>query len=62
MVKIGGEMMGTWGGIMIRSLLLFVVVGLVLQWVGVQKKSNGFFFILSFLSNGVLPPGSPAGI
>ena len=37
-VKKRSEMMGTWGCMMIWFWLLFVVVGLVPQWVGVQKK------------------------
>ena len=37
-VRMGSEMMGTWGCMIIQFLLLFMVVGLVLQWVGVQKK------------------------
>ena len=37
-VEMGSEMMGTWGCMMIWSLLFFMVVGLVPQWVGVQKK------------------------
>ena len=37
-VGMGSEMMGVWGCMMIQFLLLFMVVGLVPQWVGVQKK------------------------
>ena len=37
-VGMGSEMMGVWGCMMIQFLLLFVGVGLVPQWVGVQKK------------------------
>ena len=37
-VGMGSEMMGMWGCIMIQFLLLFVGVGLVPQWVEVQKR------------------------
>ena len=37
-VRMESKMMGTWGCMMIQFLLLFMVVGLVPQWVGVQKK------------------------
>ena len=37
-VKMGSEMTGAWGCMMIQSQLLFVVVGLVPQCMGVQKK------------------------
>ena len=34
-VKAGSEMMGMWGCVMIQFLLLFLVVGLVPQWMEV---------------------------
>ena len=37
-VGTGSEMTGVWGCMMIWFLLLFVVVGLVPQWMGVQKE------------------------
>ena len=45
-VETGSEMMGMWGCMMIWSLLLFMMMGLVLQWVGVQKKIQ---WLLSYL-------------
>ena len=39
-VKKRSEMKGVWGCMMIWSQLLFVGVGLVPQWVGVQKKTQ----------------------
>ena len=37
-VEMGSEITGTWDCMIIQFLLLFVVVGLVPQWVGMQKK------------------------
>ena len=39
-IRMGSEMMGAWGCIMIQFLLLFVGVGLVPWWMEVQKKTQ----------------------
>ena len=38
MVRMGSEITGIWDCMIIQFLLLFVVVELVPQWMGMQKK------------------------